>query len=218
MLKIVCISDTHRKYHKIDIPDGDILIDAGDIGLEHYSTNEIIKYNTWLGTLPHKHKIISPGNHDLYLESFPEIGSLITNGKLLIDDFIIIDGVKFYASPWQPEFFDWAWNLPRKSLAIVKKWAQIPDDTNVLITHGPPSGILDTIRPGGENIGCECLLKRIHELKKLQLHVFGHIHGGYGIETDTDRQITFVNASICTEKYKPTNKPIIIELKKGIAP
>jgi Icc-related predicted phosphoesterase len=102
---------------------------------------------------------------------------------------------------------DWAFNLQRGP-ALREKWALIPEGTDVLITHGPPFGILDwTAR--GERVGCEDLLEAVRRVKP-RLHVFGHIHEGYGEhEQDGTR---FVNASICTEAYQPTNAPIVVDV------
>jgi Icc-related predicted phosphoesterase len=100
-------------------------------------------FDDWLGTLPHKHKIVICGNHDLCFEDNPkEARKLMKNAHYLEDETIEIEGLKFYGSPWQPEFHNWAFNLNRGE-EIKKKWDLIPNDTDVLITHGPPYGILD---------------------------------------------------------------------------
>lgn len=129
----------------------------------------------------------------------------------------MIDGVKFWGSPWQPEFCNWAFNLSR-GIKLKEKWDLIPADTNVLITHGPPMGILDNVTKFNghtgeleiQHVGCVDLYNRVMELKSLQLHVFGHLHDGYGKQKIN--KTIFVNASICTEEYKPTNAPIVVEL------
>jgi len=90
---------------------------------------------------------------------------------------VIIEGVKFYGSPWQPRFFDWAFNLDRGE-EIKKKWDLIPMDTDVLITHGPPYGILDLTHEG-EKVGCEELMKAVLRVQP-KIHIFGHIHEAYG--------------------------------------
>jgi Icc-related predicted phosphoesterase len=123
----------------------------------------------------------------------------------------VIDGLKIYGSPWQPRFFDWAFNLNRGP-EMAEKWKLIPDETNILITHGPPNGILDEVPRayGSENAGCEELRKRIQDLPDLKLHVFGHIHCGYGMHKEAG--VTFINASNCDESYKPSQPPIVIDL------
>ena len=136
--------------------------------------------------------------------------------KVLHQEGIEVEGLKIWASANSPAFCNWAFNVDR--LEIAKYWAEIPDDTHVLITHGPPMGILDGVeRFNGklcefeiEHVGCYDLRNRISQLKQLKLHVFGHIHEGYGKLQVGD--ITYVNASNCTKHYRPTNPPITVEL------
>ena len=213
MPRIVAISDTHSRHQQFGpLPDGDILIHAGDATVQG-KFDEIIEFNRWLGTLPYKHKIFVAGNHDFMFEKSPELArALITNAIYLQDSFVVIEGLKIYGSPWQPRFFDWAFNLDRGPL-IRRKWEMIPDDTDVLITHGPPHGILDNVidRWGGGivAVGCEELLPIVQRIKP-RVHIFGHIHAGYGqVEQDG---VTYINASNCNEQYKVVNAPIVIDL------
>jgi hypothetical protein len=132
----------------------------------------------------------------------------------LQDSSAVIDGLKIYGSPWQPRFFDWAFNLDRGA-EMAEKWRMIPTDIDILITHGPPNGILDAVPRvwGTEFTGCEELRKRvatIASIGQLKLHVFGHIHCGYGNVEKFGVQ--FVNASTCDEDYDPTQPPIVIEI------
>jgi predicted phosphodiesterase len=208
-MQIVCISDTHGMYDRITVPDGDVLIHAGD-ATAHGSINDIIRLNTWLQAQPHKHKILISGNHDWMFQKRPEPArKLITAATYLQDSETTIDGLRFYGSPWQPEFCNWAFNLPRQGPELKAKWAAIPDGIDVLITHGPPFGYLDKVQPSPLSLGCELLRKAVARVKP-KLHVFGHIHDGYGIQTTS--LTTFVNASICTERYRPTNAPIVINI------
>jgi Icc-related predicted phosphoesterase len=205
--RIVCISDTHTHHWNLNIPDGDILVHAGDstrIG----KPEEIQDFNRWLGTLPHPHKVIISGNHDFSFQTDgPAARSWITNAHYLQDSGVELCGLKFWGSPWQPRFFDWAFNLERGS-ALKYFWDQIPQDTDVLITHSPPFGILDqTAR--GEPVGCEELRKAVIRIGP-KLHVFGHIHEDYGQRKVADTLC--VNAATCTLKYKPTNSPIVVDL------
>ena len=110
-------------------------------------------------------------------------------------------------SPDQLPFYDWAFNLPRGK-ALAKVWAKIPDDTDVLITHGPPYGILDKTERG-EHCGCQDLLERIKVIQ-LKLHIFGHIHEGYGMFQD--ESTTFVNGSVCDADYNPRNAAQVYEI------
>jgi Icc-related predicted phosphoesterase len=118
-----------------------------------------------------------------------------------------IEGLTVYGSPWQPEFGSWAFNLPRGH-QLRNKWRLIPPNTDILVTHGPPKGILD-MTPRGESVGCEDLRHRLGAIAP-KLHVFGHVHRGYGETAQADTH--FVNASICDESYKPVNPPVVVEL------
>lgn len=208
IMKCIAISDTHGMYRDIDVPDGDILIHAGDITRQG-KINELYDFNDWLGEQPHRHKIVIAGNHDWCFENQPN-GSrgLITNAIYLQDESVIINGFKFYGSPWQPWFLDWAFNLQRGE-EISLKWALIPNDVDVLITHGPVYGILDKVTTG-ENVGCE-ELKKVIDLNPPKFHVCGHIHEGYG--TETLNGITFINACVNSERYRPINPAIEFILK-----
>jgi Icc-related predicted phosphoesterase len=213
MPRIVAISDTHSRHQQFgELPAGDILIHAGDATVRG-DLQEVVEFNRWLGTLPHKHKIFVAGNHDFLFERAPQLAcSLMSNAIYLLDSFRIIEGLKIYGSPWQPRFFDWAFNLDR-GREIRRKWERIPDDTDILITHGPPHGILDGVidRWTGtiEAVGCEELLPVVQRIKP-RVHIFGHIHAGYGqVEQDG---VQFINASSCNEAYKIVHPPIVIDL------
>lgn len=208
-MKLVLISDTHGQHRELNLPKGDVLVHAGDITFrgEHEITAD---FNAWLGELPFAHKVVIAGNHDFNFELLPEQGKeFLSNAIYLNDSGCEIDGVKFWGSPIQPWFMNWAFNRQRGE-EIKKHWDLIPDGTDVLITHGPPSGLLD--QPFGKqpSVGCWDLFEAIERVKP-QLHVFGHIHGGYG-----ERQfqgVQYVNASVVDEAYKLKNAPIIYEMK-----
>lgn len=205
-MRLVCLSDTHGR-HDVHVPDGDVLVHAGDL-TGSGSLAEIAKAHAWLADLPHAHKVVIAGNHDHGFQRTPgEARALMTGVTYLEDEGVAIEGVRFYGSPWQPWFFDWAFNLQRgPDLAAV--WARIPDDTDVLVTHGPPRGILDRIHSGLE-VGCDDLRAAVARVRPT-VHVFGHIHEAYGeLERDGTR---FVNASTCTLRYEPTQPPIVVDM------
>lgn len=206
-MRIVCLSDTHGLHSSMNVPDADVLIHAGDL-TRFGNLEDIQHFSVWLDGLPHRHKLVIAGNHDRLFESNPHIAELsLGNVTYLRDSGVTIDGVRFYGSPWQPEFYNWAFNLPRGK-ALAEKWDDIPSDTDILITHGPPAGILDRTKDGNQ-AGCEDLLKRIRELN-LKLHVFGHIHEGYGQEKKGNT--LFVNAAMCDRLYKAVNFPVVVDL------
>lgn len=210
MVKIISISDTHT-YENFEIPDGDILLHSGDISFRG-TFGEMNRAMRWLKSLPHKHKVFICGNHDWLGETDPLLMKELAeeNGIIYLDDSgIELMGLKIWGSPVQPEFCNWAFNRKRGE-EIARHWAKIPDDTQVLVTHGPPMGILDKLEDG-TLVGCEELRKRVDQLQSLRLHSFGHIHCAAGEYTDPNGKL-FVNAAICTEEYKPIQNTHIINL------
>lgn len=186
-MKIYHIGCTHQVHDKLSIPeDTDILIHTGDWSNSrdiNENCKEFFKFRAWvennLGHIPHK--IFVPGNHSIYeynnqrtaKEIFKEVGV-----HLLVDEAIEIEGIKFYGSPYVPRHGDWAYMAERHKLS--KRWENIPEDTDILITHGPPKGILDlteeydhTLSQQGDKALKTFIKKR---LKKLKLHMFSHIH------------------------------------------
>lgn len=230
-MRIVCISDTHSLHKGMEgfnpLPEGDILIHSGDctnVGKDF----EIEDFLYWFKNISgFKHKFFIAGNHDFGFEKYnqtPWINDLLsvekllhTNVTYLHDSGFTIESpefsrpIKVWGSPWQPEFFNWAFNLPRGGNELREKWDMIPEDTDILITHGPPHGIRDYTEYGKQNVGCELLRLRT-DIVKPKIHVFGHIHSAYGPAYIGGT--AFINASICTERYIPSNKPIVLDLKE----
>ena len=205
-MRICAISDTHTKHRNIPfLPEADVIIHAGDcLGFGKFE--ELYQFGHWYGNLPYKHKILIAGNHDWVFEKEPERAQAIVKSfgiTYLQDSEVVIDNIKFYGSPWQPEFNAWAFNLPRGQ-ALKDKWAMIHDDTDVLITHGPPFGYGD-MAPNNTFVGCRDMLDRILQLPKLKAHIFGHIHCSYG--TWFNNNVRYINASICSERYEVDNQP-----------
>ena len=204
-MKLIAITDTHGLHRSLEIPNGDVLIHAGDL-TRHGTLDDVRDFNDFLGTLPHPHKIVIAGNHDFCFESNREAcEEIMTSCIYLQDQEVVIDGVKFYGSPWQPWFYDWAFNLQRGP-EIRAKWELIPEDTDVLITHGPPYGFGD-LTTRGKNVGCTDLLETVERIKPA-FHIFGHIHEGHGI--NSNETTTFINASICDHLFQAVNPPIFL--------
>lgn len=232
-IRFVCISDTHGKIEgsKLHMPPGDVLLHAGDFTQKGHM-NEIQKFNSYLGALPYKVKVVIAGNHDLTfddniteaslrtfgvqkstVESYlserglKSVKQMLTSAIYLEDSLVIVCGIKIYGAPWQPVFCDWGFNLNRGE-DILKKWQTIPADLDILMTHGPPVGHGD-LTGGNNNVGCVELLNTVQKRVKPKFHVFGHIHEGYGVTSDG--YTTFINASTCTRRYLPTNAPIVFD-------
>ena len=216
--RITLISDTHNKHKLLDgfLPGGDILFCAGDISSRGY-THELEDFFEWYdGINNYDHKIFISGNHDFGFQDDPDkIKGLLTGYKTidyLQDEYMgIQDGdeseLKIWGSPWQPEFHNWAFNLPRGE-KIKEKWDLIPNDVDILITHGPAFGKLDYVSYNRINVGCEELLKKIEEVKP-KLHISGHIHEGFGYIFNGETH--FFNAAVLNDRYEFRNKPITID-------
>ncbi|SNC59297.1 Predicted phosphoesterase [Marinobacter sp. es.048] len=210
-MRLVCISDTHSMHRQIPrIPDGDVLIHAGDC-LGRGTLDNVEDLNDWLGMLPHQNKIVIAGNHDWVFQETPALArEALSNAFYLEDSGISLQGVNFWGSPWTPVFMDWAFML-EGGQALFDKWKLIPDNTHVLITHGPPKGFGDEVDTGlrFQNVGCIHLLDRVDEVSP-KAHIFGHIHEGYGEYLRGSTLL--INASTCTERYEPTNAPIVLDI------
>ena len=238
MIKLIVISDTHGQHrHLKNVPNGDILIHAGDIS-NVGERSQVEDFIEWFRNQPHKHKIFIAGNHDRSLD--PKFNKEInpywdvettsifnsnnrrpywvqdllkslegTNVHYLENSEVIIDGIKFLGSPWTPWFFGeyWAFNKHRgDEIRVV--WKNIPLDTNVLITHGPPAHKLDWCE-NGNLVGCHDLTYYIQMIKP-KYHFFGHIHESYGVEQTIDT--TYANASVLNVAYRISNKPLELEI------
>lgn len=222
-MRITFISDTHTKHDQVtsSLPGGDVLIHAGDISSRGYR-NEIQDFIKWfVGIENYKHKIFVAGNHDWGFQTEPsatsELLKLNPGCEYLEDDMFLIgeetddydDMVKVWGSPWQPEFFSWAFNLPRQGAELKAVWDMIPSDIDILVTHSPAWGHLDTVKFNPtQNLGCELLRDRLDTIKP-KIHVCGHIHTGYGYKFDGHTH--FFNASVLDESYYYTQKPMTVD-------
>lgn len=221
-VRFVCISDTHNNTDRLLVPEGDVLLHSGDFTKSGWP-NQVSHFNNFLSQLNHPFKVVIAGNHDLCFDS--ENFETLKRGfgldrrissedtKKVLKDCIYLEdsgvelfGYKIWGSPWSPTFFNWAFNLDRGE-PIAQKWSLIPKDTQILLTHGPHLGYLDKTYHG-TNVGCEDLLTTVQEIKPI-VHLFGHIHEGYGVLND---QTTFINASTCNLSYKPLNPPLVFDL------
>lgn len=206
-MKIVCISDTHVSHEIMSepIPEGDVIVHAGDF-TNTGKISEIQYFSQWFNKLDFKYKVCIAGNHDLLFQRNPNLAQQILRDSCpsiiyLEDSGVNIEGVNFWGSPWQPRFGNWAFNAGKE---IKNKWDKIPEDTDILITHGPAYDVLDR-NLENKNCGCPHLLNKIEELS-IKYHICGHIHEGHG---EKQNKKTFhLNASICDRFYNPSQKPL----------
>lgn len=235
-MKILFISDTHTFQRElIHLPEADVICCSGDFCLRG-EFEEGLSFIKWFSELPYKHKVFIAGNHDICFDSthkrfeyfqkiykdykgefIEDITQKIPKGvHYLMKSEVVIDGVKFWGAPYTPWFHNWAFNLPRDSEEIREVWAQIPEDVDVLLTHGPAFKILDYTFEG-LFVGCESLAEKLNSLKP-PIFSFGHIHESYGynfVSYPESEKITLaINSSVVNRRYWVINPPVLVEYDK----
>ncbi len=207
---IDCISDIHGYFPKLQ--GGDLLLIAGDLTArdEPYQFEEFKK---WLQKQNYKKKVLIAGNHDNFLAHLENPHEYFEEATYLSDSGTEFEGLKIWGSPWTKNFpgqnpLCKAFGLDL-STQMLEKFLLIPQDIDILITHSPPLGILDNTRRA--RVGCPNLGNQVQKMQKLKLHLFGHIHEGYGMEEGA-LGTKFVNASFVNEFYEPINAPTRIIL------
>ena len=203
-INVVLMGDTHEYHRDVGVPDGDLLIYVGDITRRSFSSRAVEDFDEWLGQLPHRWKVVIPGNHD-YGFADPSWQNLITNAILLINDGVELLGLKIWGTPITQVdhgFFGGETAADREG-----QFKRIPADTDLLISHGPPYGILDREYNSMNPQGCRELLDAVHRVKP-RLHAFGHIHGGYGVAQVG--RTSFVNAAVAGCHGKPEKNPLLL--------
>lgn len=226
-LRFVCLSDTHGRHRRVVVPDGDVLVHCGDF-TQRGTHAEIRDFNDWLGSLPHRHKLVIAGNHDLSMDAAeyrthwtatwrhrefqdPALSrALLSNCVYVENRSVVIEGVKIYGSPMTPPIPGrvMAFNVAR-GFAAQQHWAKVPADVDVLLTHGPPHGVLDKVFTGA-HVGDETLLKEVLSRYRPQFHVFGHIHEAYG--ATRVGPTVFVNCATSTLLGSPSHAPVVFDV------
>lgn len=231
MLKIVAISDVHGRWNKLTIPECDLLISSGDYSFR--GERHMVKdFHEWLNRQPAKHIISVQGNHEKWVEAhFQEAKELALSVcprvHFVEHELVEIEGVKIFCSAWTPWFHNWAYNAHRsldsaqrhQQPYIDDKWKDIPQDTNIVVTHGPVHGILDLVyQVDGvtprERVGCDLLGQRIQQLPDCKIHICGHIHSSHGYKYFNGRH--YYNASVCGETYAVDYPVTEIEYEKDV--
>lgn len=232
-IKIAAMSDIHGNL--VDVEETvNVVVIAGDIvPLQLQSDNDLSRlwlendFSEWAENLPCEKVVMCAGNHDFIFENLINAEDKIRMSAKIVylkDTSFTHKGFKFYGSPWTPWFFDWAFNLDYSHKSpnrvdpnekeLDKKFSLIPEDTDILLTHGPPRGYKD-VTPNGDNVGSRALLKHVKRVMPLY-HFFGHIH----LDDKQDRQweclkdTVFVNVSILNNSYKAVRGPVVVEAFK----
>jgi len=209
-MTLTLIADTHQQHERlVDMPKADVLIHAGDFCHGSGGYKQAKSFLEWFARQDFKHKLLIAGNHDFFADEHPaDFRAIIPAGITYLEDKgLVIEGVRFWGSPVQPDLIGWAFGRPRGA-AMNKHWSLIPKNTDVLITHTPPVGILDRSRRG-TSLGCEELAKAVQTIQP-KLHVFGHIHNGYGqVKTD---QTHYINAACMRSGAGLDNAPVFVHL------
>lgn len=214
LMIIDCISDLHG--HQPELPGGDLLIVAGDLTARDTEAQNT-DFWRYLSIQDYRIKIVVGGNHDNRIQLGYSSYSKLDDPKLLTcwTQYLCDSGIyslKIWGSPWTRTFafmnpHCMAFTLDTEK-ELAEKWVLIPTDTEILVTHSPPAGILDKCYNG--HVGSTSLRERLRDLPNLKLHVFGHIHSGYG--TEVIDGVTYVNAAQMDEAYRPVNKPVRVVL------
>jgi Icc-related predicted phosphoesterase len=209
------MSDTHGRHKELDVPDGDILIHAGDFCKWRGDPAEVEEFTRWMGSLPHKLKVAIPGNHDEPMQRNAALRRLFSlAGIMYLQDtgLVLPSGLSMYGSPWTPIFGDWSFMLDEAQLR--HKFAAIPDDVDVLITHGGPAGVLDLVDLAGVHAGSSALMMRLSSMayKRPMVHIFGHIHERRGNLIGLGGKYRAYNVAICDLAYNMANPCTVIEV------
>jgi Icc-related predicted phosphoesterase len=210
---LVALSDTHELHREVDLPDADIFVHAGDFtqfSLFSQNSRAIADFDRWLEELPYQHKIVVPGDHENFLERSGAPKGMLRNARLLINEAVEIDGLRIWGSPVTASG-DGAFGVSARE-GRRHVYDLIPENTDVLITHGPPSGILDCSPGSSLHLGCPELLNAVMRVRP-RLHVFGHVHAGYG--TVSNEFTLFVNASLMGPYAALDKRPMLFEMKRS---
>lgn len=219
--RVVTLSDTHGFQKEIEMPKGDILVHSGDI-TDCGEEWQVRQFLEWLNDLPYERKIFCNGNHEVQIAKMGIMKQLVRENcnksvVYLENEAYEYKGLKFWGSPYSLEFFPEHWGYQLKRQHAKALWDMIPEDTDILLTHSPPKGIMDGVKPFGiyteDHAGCNFLLEQTRKINPY-LHVFGHIHRWFGTvqRANPAYKTLYVNASMCDDSYKITRKPIVIDI------
>lgn len=238
-MRLVCCSDIHGFESKLTIPDGDVFIYAGDFSMRA-QISHVQKFSQWVNSLPHKHKIVVAGNHDIAAETMGWSWTKETFAPViyLSHELVQVEGMSVFGSPYSSAIYtpsDWVFDYPRFGERGERLWNALLDlpQIDILVTHGPPYSIGDRVgdvHPGEDPLVGDMTLYDVVRRKQPLVHIFGHIHDGYGRHErenmlvdlnwyakmspcqETHNRTVFYNVSVCDVNYQPINKITVIDL------
>ncbi len=209
-MNLTLISDTHGAHTGLGTLEGDVLIHCGDFAAPFDGDGtSVADLDEWFGRQRFDRILYTGGNHDFFLQRLLETDPQPLRNAIYLEDALHeFRGVAFYGAPWTPFLPGFAFYRDNESLRRI--WAQIPEHVDVLFTHTPPMGILDTPRGRAGPSGDPHLLARVRAVRP-KLHAFGHIHAGYGsVEIAGTR---FVNAALGGEdEGGPGRPPVMVTI------
>ncbi len=207
-MKFITISDTHGCHRELELPAGDAIIHSGDF-CDLGNVNEVLDFVAWYKELDYEWKLLIGGNHDDLAATQPARFKAMLSEEIcyLNDSGTTVNGLNIWGSPVQPDLVGWAFGKNR-GMEMKAHWDLVPEDTDILITHTPPYGILDK-SSRGLSLGCEMLLDRLKVVQP-KFHIFGHIHASYGRESNGDTE--FINASNYNSRRGLVNAPVVFEI------
>lgn len=221
-MRIVALSDTHGFHKRLQVPDGDLLIHGGDFSMRAKG-HEVLEFAKWIKSLPHPHKIVIAGNHDMACEGHDDWAKETFAPAIYLNhESCEVEGYRIFGSPFSSAIYDpspWFFDYQRFGPRSQELWNQIPENLDVLITHSPPYGLGDKVHEAhkGEDphVGDLNLFNRVKSVLP-RIHIFGHIHEGYGRYTidawNYTRTTLFYNVCVCDGHYKPVNPITVIDL------
>lgn len=233
MVKLVAISDTHSQHERVGIPECDILVHAGDFTWEG-DFLEVRDFVEWLEQQPAKHKVVIAGNHELsfdqgdyrYHEASRKLLAYNTDQTIhyLEDSGVELEGIKFWGTPWTPVLGYWAFNATTRTDApfdmrsdpplLEVKYGMIPKDTDVVICHGPPYGLVDRSTSDDRCGSIEMRNLLENELSNVKLFMSGHIHEARGYTINNDTHVC--NVATLARDYVTVRDPVVIYIDDGI--
>lgn len=220
-MKILCMSDTHGRLPNLNLQNIDLVLHAGDwtyrnkldyIGqIEDFET----RFLPWINNIRKKVPFYwTLGNHETFYEYLRDdtFKKDMKKSGLLLDEYTVVNGLKIWGNPWTPYFCGWGFNEYDTPQGLGEIYKKIPEDVNIIISHGPVYGIHDIVEyPHSKHAGSKELASRVKEIKP-KLIVSGHLHDDANYGWIKREETLYIGASLANEKYEFSRNPITIEV------